>query len=251
MISKKFFPFAIHRGFCCVPPFTACELFSQERKKSLQDKVSKLHRARSSSIRGVVDGDKIGLLKRAAVLVPLVLVNDQSCLLYTARSSNLRSHGGEISFPGGKFDSVDKNAEGAALRETEEELGLNRDLFEIWAQLPSLQGRDGKTAITPVIALLKEPLILSSLKPNPEEVSNTVICTVAELCEEKNQAFTQFMAGYTLPVYFGQQTNDNCHPKIWGLTAIITHLTLSALIPDVYKLKLPFVKRICRISSDK
>lgn len=76
-------------------------------------------------------------------------------LLYTARSSNLRSHGGEISFPGGKFDSLDKNAEGAALRETEEELGLNRNLFEIWAQLPSLQGRDGKTAITPIIALLR------------------------------------------------------------------------------------------------
>lgn len=76
-------------------------------------------------------------------------------LLFTERSSNLRSHGGEISFPGGKFDSVDKNAEDAALRETEEELGVKRDLFDIWAQLPSLQGRDGKTAITPVIALMK------------------------------------------------------------------------------------------------
>lgn len=251
MIPRKFFPFGNRRGFCCVHPFSVCELFSQEKRKSLQDKVSKLHRARSSSIRGVVDGDQIGLLKRAAVLVPLVSVNGQSCLLYTARSSNLRSHGGEISFPGGKFDSLDKNAEGAALRETEEELGLNRNLFEIWAQLPSLQGRDGKTAITPVIALLREPLILSSLKPNPEEVSSIIICTVAELCQEKNQAFTQFRAGYTLPVYFGQQTDDNRHPKIWGLTAIITHLTLNALIPDVYKLKLPFVKKIRRISSDK
>ena len=76
-------------------------------------------------------------------------------LLYTTRSSNLRSHGGEISFPGGKFDSVDKNAEDAALRETEEELGIQRHSFDIWAQLPSLQGRDGKTAITPVIALMK------------------------------------------------------------------------------------------------
>ncbi|KAI9559372.1 hypothetical protein GHT06_016161 [Daphnia sinensis] len=251
MIPRKVFPFATHRSFCCVSPFSACELFSQERRKSLQDKVSKLHKARSSSIRGVVDEDKIGLLKQAAVIVPLVSVNDQSCLLFTARSSKLRSHGGEISFPGGKFDSVDKNAEGAALRETEEELGINRTLFEIWAQLPSLQGRDGKTAITPVIALLREPLILSSLKPNPEEVSSIVVCTVAELCQEKNQGFTQFRAGYTLPVYFGQQTDDNRHPKIWGLTAIITHLTLNALIPDMYKLKLPFVKRILRISSDK
>ena len=50
---------------------------------------------------------------------------------------------------------MDKNAEEAALRETEEELGIQRHSFDIWAQLPSLQGRDGKTAITPVIALLK------------------------------------------------------------------------------------------------
>ena len=50
---------------------------------------------------------------------------------------------------------MDKNAEDAALRETEEELGIQRHSFDIWAQLPSLQGRDGKTAITPVIALLK------------------------------------------------------------------------------------------------
>ena len=77
-------------------------------------------------------------------------------LLFTARSSALRTHAGEISFPGGKFDTkLDKNAEDTALRETEEELGIPRGSFEIWAQLPSLQGRDGKSAVTPVIALLK------------------------------------------------------------------------------------------------
>lgn len=77
-------------------------------------------------------------------------------MLFTTRSSSLRSHGGEISFPGGKFDTeLDITSEDTALRETEEELGINRGSFQVWAQLPSLQGRDGKTAVTPIIALLK------------------------------------------------------------------------------------------------
>lgn len=69
---------------------------------------------------------------------------------------SLRSHAGEISFPGGKFDEQhDKNAQDTALRETEEELGLPRELFDVWAKLPTLQGREGKGVITPIIALLK------------------------------------------------------------------------------------------------
>lgn len=77
-------------------------------------------------------------------------------MLFTARSSSLRSHGGEISFPGGKFDKeLDITAKDTALRETEEELGINKESFQVWAQLPSLQGRDGKSAVTPIIALFK------------------------------------------------------------------------------------------------
>lgn len=91
--------------------------------------------------------------------------------------------------------------------------------------------------------------MLSDLSPNYEEVSSVIVCTVADLCQEKNQAFTQFGSGYTLPIYFGQQTHNNLKPKIWGLTAIITHLTLNALIPEMYKLKLPFVKKILRASN--
>lgn len=59
-------------------------------------------------------------------------------------------------FPGGKFDTLqDKTALDTALRETEEELGINKMLFQIWAQLPTLRGRDRNLAITPIIAFLK------------------------------------------------------------------------------------------------
>lgn len=92
--------------------------------------------------------------------------------------------------------------------------------------------------------------MLSDLRPNRQEVSQIIVCTIAEMCQARNQAFTQFGSGYTLPVYFGrEQTDNNRKPKIWGLTAIITHLTLNALVPELYKLKLPFVKKISRVSK--
>lgn len=102
-----------------------------------------------------------------------------------------------------------------------------------------------------MISLLQEPLILSKLKPNHEEVSSVIVCTIAELSQARNQAFTQFGSGYTLPIYFGQHTEQNQRPKIWGLTAIITHITLNALAPEMYNFKLPFVSRIGRVSNKK
>ncbi len=63
---------------------------------------------------------------------------------------------GEISYPGGKFDPrYDKSSIDTALRETEEELGLQSKSFEIWAELPPLPSKDGKTSVTPVVALFK------------------------------------------------------------------------------------------------
>ena len=68
----------------------------------------------------------------------------------------MRIHGGEISFPGGKCDSkLDSSAKDTALRETEEELGIPKQCFEVWAQLPLLKGKSGETVVTPIVALLK------------------------------------------------------------------------------------------------
>lgn len=85
---------------------------------------------------------------------------------------------------------------------------------------------------------------MNKLKPNLQEVSQIIVCTLPELCNVNNQAFTQFGSGYTLPVYFGQPDTLHNKPRIWGLTAIITHLTLSALVPEMYKLKLQFISKV-------
>jgi hypothetical protein len=68
-------------------------------------------------------------VRTAAVLVP-VIERDQPSVLFTQRTSHLRDHGGQISFPGGKIDSNDATPAAAALREAEEEIGLPRRFVE-------------------------------------------------------------------------------------------------------------------------
>ncbi|KAG9076850.1 hypothetical protein FS749_011324 [Ceratobasidium sp. UAMH 11750] len=72
--------------------------------------------------------------ERAAVLIPLCNVNDRPGLLLELRG-NLRSHGGEVSFPGGRVDQGDSSHAAAAIRETEEELGIDPAQIEILGSL--------------------------------------------------------------------------------------------------------------------
>ena len=71
-------------------------------------------------------------LKNAAVLIPFCIVNNELSLLYTLRHSDLRRHRGQVSFPGGIQDKTDRDLVHTAVRETEEELGINSELIEVW-----------------------------------------------------------------------------------------------------------------------
>ncbi|XP_042737941.1 nucleoside diphosphate-linked moiety X motif 8 isoform X4 [Lagopus leucura] len=80
----------------------------------------------------------------AAVLVPLCSVRGRPALLYTLRCSRLRGpYGGDVSFPGGKREAADGGAEGTALREAREELGLNLREERVWGRLRELPDRNG------------------------------------------------------------------------------------------------------------
>ena len=73
--------------------------------------------------------------KPSAVLVPLVRRPEGLQVLFTERASHLRNHAGQISFPGGRIESTDASPVAAALRETEEEIGLPRAYVEILGYL--------------------------------------------------------------------------------------------------------------------
>jgi len=92
-------------------------------------------------------------------LVP-ILTGPQQAILLTKRTAHLRSHAGQISFPGGRIDPTDTSAEHAALREAQEEIGLDPKSVDLVGRLDAYVTGTGYQ-ITPVLGLLPPDPALS------------------------------------------------------------------------------------------
>ncbi|MCS6931836.1 MAG: CoA pyrophosphatase [Acetobacteraceae bacterium] len=111
----------------------------------------------------------------AAVLVP-VLLRPAPTVLLTLRAPTLSAHAGQVSFPGGRIEPGE-SAEEAALREAEEEVGLDRAAARVLGRLPEhLTGTGFR--ITPVLAVLPPP---AALRPDPSEVAEAFEYALARL----------------------------------------------------------------------
>jgi 8-oxo-dGTP pyrophosphatase MutT (NUDIX family) len=95
----------------------------------------------------------------ASVLVPLVQRHDGLTVLLTQRTAHLRAHAGHVAFPGGQADPGDTGPEDTALRETEEEVGIERRHVEIVGCLP-LYRTVTNFDVTPVVALVRPDFTL-------------------------------------------------------------------------------------------
>jgi 8-oxo-dGTP pyrophosphatase MutT (NUDIX family) len=95
----------------------------------------------------------------ASVLLPIVIRPDGLTLLLTQRTAHLTDHGGQISFPGGRAEADDTSAIETALREAEEEIGLNRRHVEVIGTLPDYFTGTGYR-ITPIVSLVQPPFDL-------------------------------------------------------------------------------------------
>lgn len=107
-------------------------------------------------------------LRAAAVLVPLVDRDFGLSVLLTQRTEHLTRHAGQIAFPGGRIEEGDADPVAAALRETEEEVGLARRHVEPVGQLDRYVTRTGFT-VTPVVAIVSPPFQLTL---DPREVAD-------------------------------------------------------------------------------
>jgi 8-oxo-dGTP pyrophosphatase MutT (NUDIX family) len=98
-------------------------------------------------------------LKAAAVLMPIVARPDELTVLFTRRTTQLRAHSGQISFPGGRIEEADASEQAAALRETEEEVGIAASSIEVIGRLADYHTRTG-FRVTPVVGLVGVPFAL-------------------------------------------------------------------------------------------
>jgi 8-oxo-dGTP pyrophosphatase MutT (NUDIX family) len=105
-------------------------------------------------------------LRPAAVLIGVDVTGPQPTVILTKRSARLKHHAGQVAFPGGGVDAGDSGPEAAALREAEEEIGLDRDCFEYLGTMPAHQTVTN-FAVTPIVGLIPRPF---TERPEPGEV---------------------------------------------------------------------------------
>jgi 8-oxo-dGTP pyrophosphatase MutT (NUDIX family) len=147
----------------------------------------------------------------AAVLIPLI-AREELTVLLTERSAKLKAHAGQISFPGGRIDPEDASPTAAALREAEEEIGLDRRYVEPLGFIDSYRTGTGYR-VMPLVAFVQPGF---SLQLNPGEVESAFEVPLRFLMDPANhQKHTREWRGrersfYAMP--YGER-------YIWGATA--------------------------------
>lgn len=116
--------------------------------------------------------------RRAAVLVVLYERAGEPHLLLTKRSDHLPSHPGQISLPGGVVEAGDASERDAALRETEEEVGIGRDVLRVIGELDDVHTMVSGFIIHPFVAVLDAPMVAV---PSDAEVARVIHARVTDL----------------------------------------------------------------------
>ena len=154
----------------------------------------------------------MGGARSSAVLAALYDSDGGPTIVLTRRAQHLRSHRGEVSFPGGRQEPGETLVE-AALRESREEVGLPREGLEVIGEIDHLSTFSSRSAIAPFVALVDHA---PELQPNPSEVERILRVPLAELllpevfCEERWR-----LPSADRPIYFFELVGDT----IWGATA--------------------------------
>jgi 8-oxo-dGTP pyrophosphatase MutT (NUDIX family) len=169
------------------------------------------HPPRRASVDGTRD---------AAVLVPIV-AHQEPALIFTVRTETVRSHRGQISFPGGSVDAGE-SAQQAALREADEELGLATTAVEVLGELDDVPTFVSGYLIHPFVAWITDP---PKLRPNPAEVAEILEVPVADLTEEIRAlpGFTHAGRNYPTEAWIWKGH------VIWGATARVLRVLLYRL----------------------
>jgi 8-oxo-dGTP pyrophosphatase MutT (NUDIX family) len=157
-------------------------------------------------------GSEVGL-RRSAVLVLFGEGPDGPDVLLIERSAHLRSHAGQPAFPGGGIDPSDDGAVGAALREAQEETGLDPAGVEVLASLPELWVPPSANLVTPVLGWWREPSEV--LPADRREVAAVARVPIADLVDPANRLTISHPSGRIGPAF------EVADMLVWGFTAAV------------------------------
>ncbi|MBC7281398.1 CoA pyrophosphatase [Hoeflea sp.] len=151
-------------------------------------------------------------LRDAAVLVPVTEAGPEAQVILTRRSVAMRRHSGQVAFPGGAIDPEDASPEIAAMREAEEEIGLDRRFVEPVGRLPAYMTTTG-FHITPVLAVVRPGYAYT---PNPAEVDAVFEAPLSFLMDPANHKRESRVWDGVERHYYVMPFGEH---RIWGVTA--------------------------------
>ena len=152
--------------------------------------------------------------RKGAVLMLFGEADHGPDLLLTERAHDMRSHPGQVSFPGGSIDDTDASPTAAALREAQEETGLDPSGVEVFATLPELWLPPSNFAVTTVLGWWEEPTPVDVVDPG--EVHSVLRVPIEELLDPEHRVTVVHPLGYSSP---GFLIGDDKDLILWGFTA--------------------------------
>lgn len=180
----------------------------------------------AASLVDTVEGKQEGA-RKSAVLLPLFVQDGVLHLVLIRRASTLRSHGGEIAFPGGKVELSNSSLLMTAVREAHEEIGLDPALIEPLGVLPPVFTVVSNYLITPVVAFL--PQGLGTLKLQESEVAELLIVSLPKLADPAIAYTEQWTRdGRSRVIHF----YDYDMYRIWGATGRILAMLFELLMQE-------------------
>lgn len=175
-------------------------------------------------------GDVLGSVARSsglsAVLIALYRVGDDPYVILTRRAAHLRSHTHEVAFPGGRADPSDRHPLDTAIREAEEEIGLDPELVTPVGLLDRFVTVGSRSLIHPVVAVLRRD---PELIPSPDEVEHILRVPLTELLlddvyrEERWPIPQRGGTSVERPITFFELMGDT----VWGATAAMLRQLLA------------------------